>query len=149
LWIAAHNDAESVLAQAGVKLGDEPGDRFGKPVGELLDIGRALESNIRLNGKRDEPTVTCRRALTELGKLADRAAGQRRQTISRESILLRRLRALWRRRPGHRDASRDLDDPLDAAAPSPLLDQLHEARLLELTNVIGHSLPTHAQHRRD
>jgi hypothetical protein len=132
LRITAHDDAESVLAQAGVKLGNEAGDGFSEPIGELLDVCRPLEAHIRFNGERDEAATTRGCPVTELGKLADGPARKLGETLGGKVVLPGRQLTHREVRANDRHAGRDRENPLNAPSPYPLLDQMYEARLLGL-----------------
>jgi hypothetical protein len=140
--VGAGYKPEAAARLAGAELGRELGHALGELVGEALDVGRALEADVGLDGEGHEPPAVGAGPLAHRRDVADGAGGERQQHVGREAVL----------RLGHRvevadDVGIDHDhprprphDPLGAATAAALLHELDEPGPLELAQVVVHAL---------
>ncbi len=143
--MAAEQDAKAAAFRGFVDFAGFPRDELGEGRGETLEIGRGGEADFSVDREGQEAGPLLLRGRPHPRDVADDVAGGVDEMFGGETILRAGLDRVAAARSHHggiddeRVGARG-QDPLDTAAALTLLDEMHQAGLLELAQVVVHAL---------
>ena len=143
--MAAEQDAEAAALLGVVNFAGFPRDELGEGRSETLEIVRGGEVDFSVDREGQEARPLLLRGRSHPRDVADDVAGGVDEVFGGVTILRACLDRVAAARSHHgriddeRVGARG-QDPLDAAAALTLLDEMHQAGLLEFAQVVVHAL---------